>query len=442
MIDLRILRSDPERVRSSQRSRGEDAGLVDALLAADTRRRELETSYGEIRNTQKQLSARIGPLTGAVKRAGDDGRAAAQAELDEVMGQAQELAAQVKLADAARAEAEAEATRLAREPVQPRRRRPPRSAGRTTSRARARRHAAGLRGRGLRAARPRRARRSCSAPSTSNAGRRSPARRFYYLTGVGALLELALINLAMALATAARLHPGDPAVAGQAVRHGGHRLPRPGRRERLPARARRPVPRRHGRGAARRVPLRTRSSTPRRCRCRYVGLLAVLPARGRHLRQGHPRHLPGALVRQGRDVLLRRRRRTPRPSTSGCSDARRSSSTRSSCRTASSTWRRATSARRLPASSTSRRGSRPRVKLPGGHLHVELHRVPGPAPAGPDARRRGRHRAGRDAERHAGRRSPRAIVAIFENHQQPDGSVTVPQALRPYLGGLTAFCPR
>ena len=113
MIDLRILRSDPDRVRSSQRSRGEDAGLVDALLAADTRRRELETSYGEIRNTQKQLSARIGPLTGAVKRAGDDGRAAAQAELDAVMGRAQELAAQVKLADAARAEAEAEATRLA-----------------------------------------------------------------------------------------------------------------------------------------------------------------------------------------------------------------------------------------------------------------------------------------------------------------------------------------
>lgn len=30
----------------------------------------------------------------------------------------------------------------------------------------------------------------------------------------------------------------------------------------------------------------------------------------------------------------------------------------------------------------------------------------------------------------------RWIVAILENHQNPDGSVTVPEALRPYLGGL------
>ena len=30
----------------------------------------------------------------------------------------------------------------------------------------------------------------------------------------------------------------------------------------------------------------------------------------------------------------------------------------------------------------------------------------------------------------------RTIVAILETHQNDDGSVTVPQALRPYLGGL------
>jgi seryl-tRNA synthetase len=29
---------------------------------------------------------------------------------------------------------------------------------------------------------------------------------------------------------------------------------------------------------------------------------------------------------------------------------------------------------------------------------------------------------------------PRIIVAILENHQQADGSVVVPEALRPYLG--------
>ena len=35
----------------------------------------------------------------------------------------------------------------------------------------------------------------------------------------------------------------------------------------------------------------------------------------------------------------------------------------------------------------------------------------------------------------------RAIVAILETHQNEDGSVTVPQALRPYLGGLEVMVP-
>jgi seryl-tRNA synthetase len=30
----------------------------------------------------------------------------------------------------------------------------------------------------------------------------------------------------------------------------------------------------------------------------------------------------------------------------------------------------------------------------------------------------------------------RALVAVLENYQQPDGSVIVPDALRPYMGGL------
>ena len=36
---------------------------------------------------------------------------------------------------------------------------------------------------------------------------------------------------------------------------------------------------------------------------------------------------------------------------------------------------------------------------------------------------------------------PRAIVAILETHQQADGSVRVPQALRPYLGGRELLTP-
>jgi len=33
--------------------------------------------------------------------------------------------------------------------------------------------------------------------------------------------------------------------------------------------------------------------------------------------------------------------------------------------------------------------------------------------------------------------SPRILIAILENYQQADGSIAIPNALRPYLGGLS-----
>jgi seryl-tRNA synthetase len=35
----------------------------------------------------------------------------------------------------------------------------------------------------------------------------------------------------------------------------------------------------------------------------------------------------------------------------------------------------------------------------------------------------------------------RALVAVLENHQNADGSITVPEALRPYMGGLERLTP-
>jgi seryl-tRNA synthetase len=37
---------------------------------------------------------------------------------------------------------------------------------------------------------------------------------------------------------------------------------------------------------------------------------------------------------------------------------------------------------------------------------------------------------------------PRTFATLLENHQQADGSVVIPQALRPYLGGLEVLKPR
>ena len=35
----------------------------------------------------------------------------------------------------------------------------------------------------------------------------------------------------------------------------------------------------------------------------------------------------------------------------------------------------------------------------------------------------------------------RWLVAMLENHQNEDGSVNVPEALRPYLGGMDVLTP-
>jgi seryl-tRNA synthetase len=35
----------------------------------------------------------------------------------------------------------------------------------------------------------------------------------------------------------------------------------------------------------------------------------------------------------------------------------------------------------------------------------------------------------------------RAMVAVLENHQRADGSISIPAALRPYLGGVEVLTP-
>jgi len=36
----------------------------------------------------------------------------------------------------------------------------------------------------------------------------------------------------------------------------------------------------------------------------------------------------------------------------------------------------------------------------------------------------------------------RTLVAVLENYQQADGSVLIPDALLPYMGGLTKLQPK
>jgi seryl-tRNA synthetase len=60
VIDLKLLRENPDAVRASQRARGEDPGLVDALLDSDTARRAAVSSADNLRAEQKAASKKVG----------------------------------------------------------------------------------------------------------------------------------------------------------------------------------------------------------------------------------------------------------------------------------------------------------------------------------------------------------------------------------------------
>jgi seryl-tRNA synthetase len=96
VIDLKLLRENPDAVRQSQTSRGEDPVLVDTLLAADTARRTAISTADSLRADQKAASKKVG--------------AASADERPALLQQAKELAEQVKAAEAAQAEAEADFT--------------------------------------------------------------------------------------------------------------------------------------------------------------------------------------------------------------------------------------------------------------------------------------------------------------------------------------------
>ncbi|MCH5642858.1 serine--tRNA ligase [Gordonia sp. ABSL49_1] len=69
MIDLKILRENPDLVRASQRTRGEDPGLVDALLDADGTRRAAIVEADALRSEQKTLGKQVGKAQGEEKAA-------------------------------------------------------------------------------------------------------------------------------------------------------------------------------------------------------------------------------------------------------------------------------------------------------------------------------------------------------------------------------------
>ncbi|WP_430335102.1 serine--tRNA ligase [Rhodococcus sp. ACT016] len=93
MIDLKFLRENPDAVRTSQRTRGEDPGLVDALLEADASRRAAILAGDTLRAEQKAFGKKVGQ--------------ASPEERPALLEGSKELAQKVKDAEAEQHEAQA-----------------------------------------------------------------------------------------------------------------------------------------------------------------------------------------------------------------------------------------------------------------------------------------------------------------------------------------------
>ncbi|HNM84286.1 MAG: serine--tRNA ligase [Mycobacterium sp.] len=93
MIDLKLVRDNPDAVRRSQASRGEDPGLVDELLSADAARRAAISAADTLRAEQKAVSRQVS--------------AASPEDRPAVLARAKELAAAVKAAESDQTTAEA-----------------------------------------------------------------------------------------------------------------------------------------------------------------------------------------------------------------------------------------------------------------------------------------------------------------------------------------------
>ncbi len=99
MIDPVLLRNDPDAVKRSQRARGNDESLVDQALTADATRRSSLSEFERLRAEQKSVGERV--------------KAASKEEKPALIAAAQEFAAGVKAADAAAKAAEAEFDEIA-----------------------------------------------------------------------------------------------------------------------------------------------------------------------------------------------------------------------------------------------------------------------------------------------------------------------------------------
>jgi seryl-tRNA synthetase len=195
VIDLRVLRRDPELAREAQRRRGASPELVDEILARDEARRSAIAEFERLRAEQKSMGKQVAQAKGDEKEA--------------LLAQTKVLAQQVKVAEAAQTEAEdAFTTSMA---MMPNLAAPEAPAGGEDDYV-VLEHVGTPRDFAAEGFEPLdhvELGKRLGAIDIERGAKVSGA-RFYYLTGVGADLEFALVNMAMDQARGAGFTPMIP----------------------------------------------------------------------------------------------------------------------------------------------------------------------------------------------------------------------------------------
>jgi seryl-tRNA synthetase len=194
MIDIKVLRESPDLVRASQSARGEDVTLVDRVIAADEIRRSAIVEFEALKAEQNTLSKSIGSAKGEEKAA--------------LLEKAKALSNAVKVAEGKKSATEVEYKNIAMSLSNIVDKEAPvggeadfkvlEEVGRPREFSFTPKDHVEL-GKIL------------GAIDVERAAKVSGA-RFYYLTGVGALLELALVNYAITSASKAGFIPVIPPV--------------------------------------------------------------------------------------------------------------------------------------------------------------------------------------------------------------------------------------
>ncbi|GLU49857.1 serine--tRNA ligase [Nocardiopsis ansamitocini] len=194
MIDLRALRDDPDRLRASQRARGEDDSVVDRLLDLDSRHRAALTRFESLRAEQKSMGKSVSrasaeeraPLLERAKALSNDVKTA-EAETEALSGELVALLTAVpNLVEEGAPEGGVDDFVVVEEVGTPRdfdfTPRDHLELG------------------------------EMLGAIDMDRGAKVSGARFYFLTGVGAMLELGLLNMAMQQAVSAGFTPMIPPV--------------------------------------------------------------------------------------------------------------------------------------------------------------------------------------------------------------------------------------